>query len=56
MSNQYQQGNYKEERKYFKKKKTSDTCGCSHSDQKKMNHLVDLQWFKILGKNNQGGH
>jgi len=54
MSNQYQQENYREERNYFKKKKTSNNCGCSHKEPKKMNNLVDLQWFKILGPNNKG--
>jgi hypothetical protein len=51
MSNQYQESNYKGEKKYFK---TKDSCGCNHKEPKKMNNLVDLQWFKILGSNKKG--
>jgi hypothetical protein len=49
MSNQYQNNNYKST-----KKKPKEDCGCNHKEPKKMNNLVDLQWFKILGSNKKG--
>ena len=47
MSNQYQQNNYRG----MKPGKTKENCGCGSKGAKKINDLVNLQWFKILGKN-----